>query len=85
VIFLLTNFTGHPVITLKLGFTEAAARRSGLVDQKFYGAPSSDTKKQVPACITLWGPLFEEGKICQIASVIEQEAGVSTVHPSLEV
>jgi len=83
VMTLLTNYTGHPALTLKTGFTRTAARRSDVIAPEFYGEPSSGILKKVPACVSLWGPLFEEGRLCRIASALERQTGISDIHPQL--
>jgi len=79
----ITNFTGHPALTLRIGFTKEAARRGDWVDEKFYGSPSSGIKKKVPVCLNLWGPLFEDGKICQIGIAIENKLNIQGERPKL--
>ncbi len=77
----ITNFTGHPSLTIRTGFIQSAARRGGFVDPKFFGAPASNDKKEVPVSLTLWGPLFEEGKLCQIGTAFEKQLAVQHLRP----
>ncbi len=80
---LITNFTGHPSLTLRAGFNETAARRQGFADEKFYGGPASGIKRKVPVSVALWGPLFEEGRICRIGMALERALDVQALRPPL--
>jgi len=81
VMSVITNFTGHPSLTIRAGFIRSAPRRGGFVDPKFFGAPSSGEEKKVPVSLTLWGPLFEEGKLCQVGMAIEEKLAVQQLRP----
>ena len=76
----ITNFTGHPSLTLRAGFIRSSARRGPFDDLKYYDAPSGK-KKKVPVAFTLWGPLFEEGKLCRIGMEIEKELNINKLRP----
>lgn len=81
---LITNYTGNPALTLRAGFTEAEARRPEFIEQQMYGAPASGRKYKVPVSLTLWGPLFEDGKICRIGMALEKELSVQHLRPPLD-
>lgn len=79
---IITNFTGHPALTIRAGFIESIARRGPFDDPQFYDVPSGK-KRKVPVSVTLWGPLFEEGKLCRIGMEIEKALGVQHERPDL--
>ena len=80
----ITNFTGHPSLTLRAGFIRSSARRGPFDDLKYYDAPSGK-KKKVPVAFTLWGPLFAEGKLCRIGMEIEKELNINKLRPEYNV
>ena len=77
----ITNFTGHPALTIRAGFEHSLARRGELVDASYYCAPPSATKSLVPVALTLWGPLFEDGRLCQFGIALEKELQVQKLRP----
>ena len=79
---LITNFTGQPSLTIPVGFTEAAARRSDLVAPAYYGAASSGVAHRVPVSVGLWGRLFEEGRLVRIGTELEHSLNI-TGRPSV--
>ena len=80
----ITNFTGHPSLTLRSGFIRSPARRGPFDDPKYHDAPSGK-KKKVPVAFTLWGSLFEEGKLCRIGIEFENELNINKLRPKLNV
>ena len=80
----ITNFTGHPSLTLRAGFIRSSARRGPFDDLKYYDAPSGK-KKKIPVAFTLWGSLFEEGRLCRIGIEIEKELNINKLRPELNV
>lgn len=74
---LITNFTGHPSLTLRAGFIESPARSLG--NQTADG----DRAATVPHGITLWGRLFDEAGLCQIGRALETALGVAERRPPL--
>ena len=80
----ITNLTGHPSVTLRAGFVLSPARRGPYDDLEYYDAPSG-RKKKVPVAFTLWGSLFEEGKLCRIGTEIEKELDINRLRPKLNV
>jgi len=67
----ITNFTGHPSLTLRAGFIESPAR-------DLHGRPAVDAAPhRVPHGITLWGRLFDEGRLCRIGRALEAALGVA--------
>ena len=80
----ITNFTGHPSLTIRAGFIRSEARRGGFVDPKFFGAPPTGQQTEVPVSLTLWGSLFEEGKLCQAGMALERKLAVQHLKPPLD-
>lgn len=78
---LVTNFTGHPSLTLRTGFVERATR-AGINAIGAIGAmgrpgdPGAGERHSVPHGITLWGRLYDEGTILNIGMALEAELGV---------
>lgn len=70
----LTNMTGHPCLTLRTGFFESPSRGEGR------GAPSGPTHT-VPDGITLWGRLFEEGRLLNLGLALERKVDVAWRRP----
>ncbi|MCG8696240.1 MAG: amidase [Minwuiales bacterium] len=81
----ITNFTGHPSLTLPAGFVERTVRKSQA--RSIGGAAPVETGKgevrTVPHGVTLWGPLFEEGTLCRIGMGLEAALGVRDRRPPL--
>lgn len=81
-----TNFTGHPCLHLRAGFSELATRGmaslgSGKLTTGEAGA--NGRTFTVPQGISLWGRLFEEGPILNLGMALERELGVAAVRPGL--
>ena len=70
----LTNMTGHPCLTLRTGFFESPSRGDGP------RAPSGPAHT-VPHGITLWGRLFEEGRLLNLGLALERKVGVARRRP----
>ena len=81
-----SNFTGHPCLHLRAGFLESPTRtdpslEGGKLD---IGSAGDDTKRhEVPQGISLWGPLFEEGRLLNLGMALEAELGVAGQRPHL--
>ena len=75
----LTNFTGHPGMAIRSGFEPATPR-------PLFGHPENDSDEslaRVPRSVSLWGRLFEEGKLISVARALEAELGVAAERPPL--
>jgi Asp-tRNA(Asn)/Glu-tRNA(Gln) amidotransferase A subunit family amidase len=70
----LSNMTGHPCVTLRTGFIESPSRGVGP------GAPSGPAYT-VPHGITLWGGLFEDGRLLNLGMALERICGVAGRRP----
>jgi Asp-tRNA(Asn)/Glu-tRNA(Gln) amidotransferase A subunit family amidase len=75
---LITNFTGHPSLTLRVGFRQIDAIRTDV------GPPGAklDPPVRVPHGITLWGRLFDEGTLCSLGMALERELDVWRERPT---
>ncbi len=79
-----SNFTGHPCLHLRAGFLEVATRSaSSLADGKLRAgqAAADGPSFEVPAGISLWAGLFDEGRLCNLGMALEKELGVSERRP----
>ncbi|GIX17789.1 MAG: amidase [Rhodothalassiaceae bacterium] len=79
-LLVITNFTGHPCLTIPAGFIETPTR-TGFGNQADEQAP----RFRVPRNVTLWGPLFREDRLLAIGARLEQALGLAPqLRPPLE-
>jgi Asp-tRNA(Asn)/Glu-tRNA(Gln) amidotransferase A subunit family amidase len=81
-----SNFSGHPCLHLRAGFREHGARgpaRLGGVKLTTGEAEETGPKRKVPYGVSLWGRLFEEGRLLNFGRALERELGVADVRPRL--
>src|SRR5262245_15475669 len=78
----ITNFTGHPSLTLRAGFVEVAQARSDWAPDPANPLPTFTPPRRVPHGITLVGRLFEDGVIGQVGLALERSFGVVTERPA---
>ncbi|MBI1416600.1 MAG: amidase [Limimaricola sp.] len=77
-----SNFTGHPCLHLRAGFLQSRTRaRTTLGGGKAIEAEGPLFR--VPQGISLWGRLFDEGKILQLGLALEEALGVAAERPGL--
>ncbi|HEX4936927.1 MAG TPA: amidase, partial [Gemmatimonadaceae bacterium] len=76
-----TNFTGHPSITLRTGFVEVTQARSDWAPDPNNPLPTFAGPRRVPHGVTLIGRLFDEGTIARVALALERAAVVSGERP----
>ncbi len=75
---LATNCTGHPQLALRAGYAQTPNRtRFGNSEQPVEGAETFRT----PRGVSLWGDLFQEGKIIAIGRQLEAALGVAAQRP----
>ena len=74
-----TNFTGHPSLTLRAGFTDRRTRTSYGDDSERKDGPTHT----VPRCVILWGHLYDEGRLCEIGADLERALAVADRRPPL--
>jgi Asp-tRNA(Asn)/Glu-tRNA(Gln) amidotransferase A subunit family amidase len=82
-ILTVTNFTGHPSLTLRAGFVQVNEARSDWAPDPKRPLPKFDPPRRVPNGITLIGRLFEEGTIAQAGMAFERAFGVASERPRL--
>jgi len=77
----ITNFTGHPSLTLRAGFVHVAEARSDWAPDPAHPLPKFSPPRRVPHGVTVIGRLFDEGTIAQAGMVLEREFGVAGERP----
>ena len=78
----ITNFTGHPSITLRAGFVEVAQARSDWAPDPANPLPTFNPPRRVPHGITLVGRLFDDGLIGQVGLALEKAFSVAAQRPA---
>jgi Asp-tRNA(Asn)/Glu-tRNA(Gln) amidotransferase A subunit family amidase len=77
----ITNFTGHPSLTLRAGFVEVSKARSDWAPDPNNPLPTFPTPRRVPHGVTFIGRLFEEGTLGNAGLALEQTLGVVDQRP----
>ena len=77
----LTNFTGHPSLTLRAGFVEVSEARSDWAPDPAHPLPKFSPPRRVPHGVTLIGRLFEEGTLCEAGMALEKAFAVASQRP----
>jgi Asp-tRNA(Asn)/Glu-tRNA(Gln) amidotransferase A subunit family amidase len=80
-ILVITNFTGHPSLTLRAGFVDVTEARSDWAPDPLHPLPKFSPPRRVPHGVTLIGKLFDEGTIAQAGLALERAFNVSTERP----
>jgi Asp-tRNA(Asn)/Glu-tRNA(Gln) amidotransferase A subunit family amidase len=78
----ITNFTGHPSLTLRAGFVEITEARSDWAPDAKSPLPKFSPPRRVPYGVTLVGRLFEEGRMAEAGIALEREFGVAAQRPA---
>jgi Asp-tRNA(Asn)/Glu-tRNA(Gln) amidotransferase A subunit family amidase len=78
----ITNFTGHPSLTLRAGFIEVSEARSDWAPDPNHPLPKFSPPRRVPHGVTLIGRLFEEGKLGEAGIALERAFGVVNERPT---
>ena len=77
----ITNFTGHPSLTLRAGFIEVSEARSDWAPDAKHPLPKFSPPRRVPHGITLIGRLFEEGTVGRVGIALERAFSVAGQRP----
>ena len=77
----ITNFTGHPSLTLRAGFVEVSEARSDWAPDPAHPLPKFSPPRRVPHGVTLIGRLFEEGTLCEAGMALEKAFAVVSERP----
>ncbi|MGA3135946.1 MAG: amidase [Terracidiphilus sp.] len=78
----ITNFTGHPSLTLRAGFIEVAEARSDWAPDPLHPLPKFSPPRRVPHGVTLIGRLFNEGTVAEAGMALENAFGVAAERPA---
>ena len=77
----ISNFTGHPSLTLRAGFVEVSEARSDWAPDPAHPLPKFSPPRRVPHGVTLIGQLFDEGRVAEAGIALERAFGVSGQRP----
>jgi Asp-tRNA(Asn)/Glu-tRNA(Gln) amidotransferase A subunit family amidase len=77
----ITNFTGHPSLTLRAGFVEVSEARSDWAPDPAHPLPKFSPPRRVPHGVTLIGRLFDEGTLCEAGLTLEKTFNVAGQRP----
>jgi len=78
----ISNFTGHPSLTLRAGFVQVAEARSDWAPDPAHPVPKFSPPRRVPHGVTLVGRLFDEGTLARAGIALERAFGVSAENPT---
>ena len=77
----ITNFTGHPSLTLRAGFVEVSEARSDWAPDPARPLPKFSPPRRVPHGVTLIGRLFDEGTLGRAGLSLENVFAVAAERP----
>jgi len=77
----ITNFTGHPSLTLRAGFVEVSKARSDWAPDPNNPMPTFSPPRRVPHGVTLIGRLFDEGTLASAGLALEHAFSVVDERP----
>ena len=77
----ITNFTGHPSLTLRAGFIKVSEARSDWAPDPAHPLPRFSPPRRVPHGVTLIGRLFDEGTIVRAGLALERSFAVAGEKP----
>jgi len=78
----ISNFTGHPSLTLRAGFVHVAEARSDWAPDPNHPLPKFSPPRRVPHGVTLLGRLFDEGTVARAGLALERTFGVNGERPA---
>jgi Asp-tRNA(Asn)/Glu-tRNA(Gln) amidotransferase A subunit family amidase len=77
----ITNFTGHPSLTLRAGYVTVREERSDWAPNPQQPLKKFSPPRRVPHGVTLIGRLFDEATICEVGLALERELQVVQENP----
>jgi Asp-tRNA(Asn)/Glu-tRNA(Gln) amidotransferase A subunit family amidase len=77
----ITNFTGHPSLTLRAGFVQVSKARSDWAPDPQHPLPEFSPPRRVPHGVTLIGRLFDEGTLACAGLALERSFNVAGERP----
>ena len=77
----ISNFTGHPSLTLRAGFVEVSEARSDWAPDPAHPLPKFSPPRRVPHGVTLLGRLFDEGTVGRAGIALERAFHVAGERP----
>jgi Asp-tRNA(Asn)/Glu-tRNA(Gln) amidotransferase A subunit family amidase len=78
----LSNFTGHPSLTLRAGFVNVSEARSDWAPDPNNPLVKFSPPRRVPHGVTLLGRLFDEGPVARAGLALERAFGVVHERPA---
>jgi Asp-tRNA(Asn)/Glu-tRNA(Gln) amidotransferase A subunit family amidase len=78
----ITNFTGHPSLTMRAGFVEVSEARSDWAPDPANPLPKFNPPRRVPHGITILGRLFDDGLLGQVGLALERAFNVVKERPT---
>ena len=78
----ITNFSGHPSLTLRAGFVDVSEARSDWAPDPKRPLPKFNPARRVPHGVSLVGRLFDEGTIVEVGMALEKAFGVAQERPA---
>jgi hypothetical protein len=78
----ITNFTGHPSLTMRAGFVDVSEARSDWAPDPANPLPTFNPPRRVPHGITILGRLFDDGLIGRVGVALEREFNAVTERPA---
>ncbi|HWH52784.1 MAG TPA: amidase [Gemmatimonadaceae bacterium] len=78
----ITNFTGHPSLTLRAGFVNVSEARSDWAPDPKNPLPKFTPPRRVPHGVTLIGRMFDEGTIARAGIAMERAFNVASERPT---
>ncbi len=77
----ITNFTGHPSLTLRAGFVQVSEARSDWAPDPAHPLPKFSPPRRVPHGVTLIGRLLDEGTLGRAGITLERSFAVMGERP----
>jgi Asp-tRNA(Asn)/Glu-tRNA(Gln) amidotransferase A subunit family amidase len=78
----ITNFTGHPSLTLRAGFVNITEARSDWAPDPANPVPKFSPPRRVPHGVTILGRLFDDGLVGQVGVALERAFNVAGERPA---